>query len=130
MAKDTTHAIGKRKNSVARVYIKEGEGKITVNKKPFDTYFGRETLKMIIQQPLKLVDALGKFDVKVNVYGGGVSGQAGAIRHAISRALEKFNSENRPKLKRAGLLTRDAREVERKKYGRHKARKSVQFSKR
>lgn len=123
-------AIGRRKSSVARVFMKEGTGEITVNKRPLAEYFGRETLRMIVKQPLVLTDNVKSFDIMVNVNGGGVSGQAGAVRHAISRALENQDSELRPPLKKAGLLTRDAREVERKKYGRHKARKSVQFSKR
>jgi small subunit ribosomal protein S9 len=124
------HTIGRRKSSVARLYLSEGEGKITVNKRPFDEYFSRETLRMIVQQPLAKLDALEKFDIILNVKGGGTSGQAGAARHALSRALSEFDTENRTPLKREGWRTRDAREVERKKYGRHKARKKPQFSKR
>ncbi len=123
-------AIGRRKKSVARVYLREGKGEFVVNKTPVSDYFGRETLKMIVNQPLVLTDGLEKFDILVNVNGGGVSGQAGAIRHGLSRALTLHESENRPVLKKEGLLTRDARAVERKKYGRHKARKKPQFSKR
>jgi small subunit ribosomal protein S9 len=125
-----THAIGRRKEAVARVFLKPGKGDITVNKTKFEDYFGLETLKMIVVRPLKEADALDKFDVKVTVAGGGKSGQAGAIRLGISRALIMINPENRPPLKKLGLLTRDPREVERKKYGRHKARKRPQFSKR
>lgn len=123
-------AIGRRKTSVARVYLREGKGEFVVNKAPVSEYFGRETLKMIVNQPLALTENLDKFDILVNVSGGGTSGQAGAIRHGISRALTLHESESRPALKKEGFLTRDARAVERKKYGRHKARKKPQFSKR
>jgi small subunit ribosomal protein S9 len=128
----TTQSIttGRRKESVARVRIAPGTGNITVNGRPLDEYFGRETSKMILVEPLKLVDQMGKLDVVVNANGGGLSGQAGAIRHGISRALVTFNPEWRPVLKKAGFLTRDARAVERKKYGRPGARKRFQFSKR
>jgi small subunit ribosomal protein S9 len=128
----TTQSIttGRRKESVARVRIAPGTGNITVNGRPLDEYFGRETSKMILVEPLKLVDQMGKLDVFVNANGGGLSGQAGAIRHGISRALSTFNPEWRPVLKKAGFLTRDARAVERKKYGRPGARKRFQFSKR
>jgi small subunit ribosomal protein S9 len=121
---------GRRKESVARVRIVPGTGSITVNGRSLDEYFGRETSKMILVEPLKLVDQMGKMDVFVNANGGGLSGQAGAIRHGISRALSTMNPEWRPVLKKAGFLTRDARAVERKKYGRPGARKRFQFSKR
>ena len=121
---------GRRKESVARVRITPGTGTITVNGRPLDAYFGRETSKMILVEPLKLVDQVGKLDILVNTHGGGHSGQAGAIRHGISRALVAFNPEWRPVLKKAGFMTRDARAVERKKYGRPGARKRFQFSKR
>lgn len=131
--KDTSSiaAVGKRKRAVARVYLKPGSGKIVVNSLSYEEYFGRATSNMIIRQPLELLEQLENFDVKVNVVGGGKSGQAGAIRHGISRALSLHNREEfRSPLKSAGFLTRDSREVERKKYGRHKARKKPQFSKR
>jgi small subunit ribosomal protein S9 len=121
---------GRRKESVARVRIVPGTGTITVNERTLDDYFGRETAKMILVEPLKLVDQMGKLDIFVNVHGGGLSGQAGAIRHGITRALCDFNPEYRPVLKKAGFITRDARAVERKKYGRPGARKRFQFSKR
>ncbi len=121
---------GRRKESVARVRILPGNGTITINERTLDAYFGRETAKMILVEPLKLVDQMGKLDVFVNVHGGGLSGQAGAIRHGITRALCDFNPEFRPVLKKAGFITRDARAVERKKYGRPGARKRFQFSKR
>ena len=121
---------GRRKESVARVRIAPGTGNITINGRVIDAYFGRETSKMILVEPLKLVDQMGKLDVAVNAHGGGLSGQAGAIRHGISRALCTFNPEWRPVLKKAGFLTRDARAVERKKYGQPGARKRFQFSKR
>jgi small subunit ribosomal protein S9 len=121
---------GRRKESVARVRILPGNGTITINERTLDDYFGRETAKMILVEPLKLVDQIGKLDVLVNVHGGGLSGQAGAIRHGITRALCDYNPEFRPVLKKAGFITRDARAVERKKYGRPGARKRFQFSKR
>jgi small subunit ribosomal protein S9 len=121
---------GRRKESVARVRITPGNGTITINERTLDDYFGRETAKMILVEPLKLVDQMGKLDVLVNVHGGGLSGQAGAIRHGITRALCEYNPEFRPVLKKAGFVTRDARAVERKKYGRPGARKRFQFSKR
>jgi small subunit ribosomal protein S9 len=121
---------GRRKESVARVRLVPGTGTIIVNGRPLDEYFGRETSKMILVEPLKLVDQMGKMDVFVNANGGGLSGQAGAIRHGISRALVGLNPEWRPVLKKAGFLTRDARAVERKKYGQPGARKRFQFSKR
>ncbi len=121
---------GRRKESVARVRLAPGTGTITINGRTMDQYFGRETSKMILVEPLKLVDQMGKLDVFVNAHGGGLSGQAGAIRHGISRALCELNPEFRPVLKKAGFMTRDARAVERKKYGRPGARKRFQFSKR
>ena len=121
---------GRRKESVARVRLAPGTGNITINDRTLDEYFGRETSKMILVEPLKLVDQMGKLDVAVNVHGGGLSGQAGAIRHGITRALCEYNPEFRPVLKKAGFITRDARAVERKKYGRPGARKRFQFSKR
>lgn len=128
------HTIGRRKTSVARVYLKAGAGSltdnaITVNAKPMDEYFERETSRMVVRQPLNLVGDK-KFEIKVNVCGGGKSGQAGAVRLGIARALVKFDQENRGPIKAEGFLSRDAREVERKKYGRHKARKRPQYSKR
>ncbi|KAB2320276.1 30S ribosomal protein S9 [Betaproteobacteria bacterium SCN1] len=124
------YGTGRRKESVARVFIKAGSGKIVVNDKPVDEYFSRETGRMIVRQPLVLTDSLNKFDIMVNVSGGGESGQAGAVRHGITRALIDFSAEMKPTLKAAGLVTRDAREVERKKVGFHKARRRKQFSKR
>jgi small subunit ribosomal protein S9 len=121
---------GRRKESVARVRLTPGTGNITINDRTLDEYFGRETSKMILVEPLKLVDQMGKLDVFVRVHGGGLSGQAGAIRHGITRALCEYNGEYRPVLKKAGFITRDARAVERKKYGRPGARKRFQFSKR
>ena len=129
--KDTsTPATGRRKSSVARVHITEGTGKITINNKDIETYFGLDTLKQIVRQPLVLTNNADKLDIFVNVYGGGVSGQAGAIRHAISRALVKADETTKPEIKSAGFLTRDARVKERKKYGLKKARKAPQFRKR
>jgi len=125
-----TPATGRRKSAIARVRLVTGNGKITINKRDIEEYFGLDTLKQIVRQPLVLANALDKFDVFVTVNGGGISGQAGAIRHGIARALVKFSEENKPVLKTAGLLTRDPRMKERKKYGLHKARKAVQFSKR
>jgi small subunit ribosomal protein S9 len=124
------YGTGRRKESVARVFMKAGSGKIVVNDKPVDEYFSRETGRMIVRQPLVLTDNLNKFDIMVNVAGGGESGQAGAVRHGITRALIDFSAEMKPALKAAGLVTRDAREVERKKVGFHKARRRKQFSKR
>ena len=124
------YGTGRRKSSVARVFIKEGSGKIVVNDKPVDEYFSRETGRMIVRQPLVLTENLNTFDIMVNVAGGGESGQAGAVRHGITRALIEFSPEMKPVLKAAGLVTRDAREVERKKVGFHKARRRKQFSKR
>jgi small subunit ribosomal protein S9 len=130
MATQANITVGRRKESVARVRLVPGTGNITINGRTMDVYFGRETSKMILVEPLKLVDQMGKLDVFVNAAGGGLSGQAGAIRHGISRALCDLNPEYRPVLKKAGFLTRDARAVERKKYGRPGARKRFQFSKR
>ena len=123
-------ATGRRKTSAARVIIRPGTGLLTVNGRPVEQYFGRETSKMILLQPLQLVEQVGKLDISVNVRGGGLSGQAGAIRHGITRALMAYNSEFRPVLKKAGFVTRDARAVERKKYGQPGARKRFQYSKR
>jgi len=130
MAEQKFYATGKRKTSIARVWMKPGSGEIVVNKRPLDVFFGRETSKMVIHQPLELTDNMGKFDISVNVSGGGISGQAGAIRHGITKALLDVNPELRGVLKQAGLITRDSRIKERKKYGRAGARKSFQFSKR
>jgi small subunit ribosomal protein S9 len=130
MATQANITVGRRKEAVARVRLTPGTGNITVNGRTMDEYFGRETSKMILVEPLKLVDQMGKVDVAVNAAGGGLSGQAGAIRHGISRALCELNPEWRSILKKAGFLTRDARAVERKKYGRPGARKRFQFSKR
>ena len=130
MATQAQINVGRRKESVARVRLVPGTGNVTINGRTMDEYFGRETSKMILIEPLKLVDQLGKVDVFVTANGGGLSGQAGAIRHGISRALCDLNAEFRPVLKKAGFLTRDARAVERKKYGRPGARKRFQFSKR
>jgi small subunit ribosomal protein S9 len=130
MATQANITVGRRKESVARVRLVPGTGNVTINGRSMDQYFGRETSKMILIEPLKLVDQLGKVDVLVTANGGGLSGQAGAIRHGISRALCDLNAEFRPILKKAGFLTRDARAVERKKYGRPGARKRFQFSKR
>ena len=131
MAKTTSYyGTGRRKTSVARVYLVSGKGEITINKRPIDEYFGLETLKVIVRQPLVATDTLGKFDVKVSVKGGGTTGQAGAIRHGISRALCEADADFRPVLKKEGFLTRDPRMKERKKYGLKKARRAPQFSKR
>jgi small subunit ribosomal protein S9 len=130
MATQANINVGRRKESVARVRLVPGTGSITINGRPMDDYFGRETSKMILVEPLKLVDQMGKLDVLATARGGGLSGQAGAIRHGISRALCELNPEFRPILKKAGFMTRDARAVERKKYGRPGARKRFQFSKR
>ncbi len=123
-------ATGKRKSSVARVRLQLGEGEIVVNARPLDTYFGRETSRMIVHQPFEITSTLNQYRVDVNVQGGGVAAQAVAIRHGITRALMQANPELRSPLKKAGFVTRDPREVERKKYGRHKARKRPQYSKR
>lgn len=130
MADIEYNATGRRKSSVAQVFIKPGSGAITVNKKPLNQYFPYETMKMIVQQPLNVAAVSGKYDITVRVTGGGFSGQASAVRHGIARALVKMNSDFRGKLKKEGLLTRDPRVVERKKYGQKGARKRFQFSKR
>lgn len=130
MTENKYYSTGRRKTSVARVYLKPGEGRILINRKDADEYLMRETLKMIIMQPFELTGTTGQFDVQVNVSGGGISGQAGAIKHGISRALLKVSEDYRKPLKKAGYLTRDAREVERKKYGQRGARARFQFSKR
>jgi small subunit ribosomal protein S9 len=124
------YGTGRRKSATARVYLRPGKGEFKVNKRPIESYFPNETLRMIIRQPLQLTDTLNKLDVLVNVDGGGMAGQSGAVRHGIARALLEFNTELRKKLKRAGLLTRDPRAKERKKYGQKGARKRFQFSKR
>ena len=124
------YATGKRKDAVARVWVKRGSGRITVNDKEYTEYFGRPVLQMIIRQPILLTDRNGQFDISATVSGGGLSGQAGALRHGISKALTYYEPGLRPILKRNGFLTRDARVVERKKYGKRKARRSFQFSKR
>tara|TARA_B100000700_G_scaffold329237_1_gene450110 strand:- start:1716 stop:2117 length:402 start_codon:yes stop_codon:yes gene_type:complete len=133
MAKKTIvqyYGTGRRKGSVARVFLRPGKGDIKINKIPVDTYFGRETLKMVLRQPLELTDSVEKFDIIINVKGGGLSGQAGAIRHGISRALLLAMEDSRAVLKKARMLTRDSRKVERKKYGQPGSRKKYQFSKR
>ena len=127
---ETYYGTGRRKSSTARVYITSGKGEISINKRPLDEFFGRETARMIVRQPLKLAEMEGKLDINVTVSGGGISGQAGAIRHGITRALMQYDEELRLPLRRAGFVTRDARKVERKKFGLHKARKAPQFSKR
>ena len=130
MAKAKYYGTGRRKSSIARVYLVPGTGKITINKRDMDNYFGLETLKLIVRQPLNITETQDKFDVMVNVKGGGFTGQAGAIRHGISRALLQADAEYRPTLKKAGFLTRDPRMKERKKYGLKAARRAPQFSKR
>ena len=130
MAEAYNYGTGRRKTSAARVFLKTGSGEIIVNGKLLDEYFGRETARMIVRQPLEVVDATDRFDIKVTVKGGGGSGQAGAIRHGISRALVEYDETLRVPLRKAGFLTRDAREVERKKVGLRKARKRPQYSKR
>ena len=130
MAEQKFYATGKRKTSIARVWMKPGTGVITVNKRSLDDFFGRETSKMVVRQPLELTDNMGKFDISVNVCGGGASGQAGAIKHGITKALLEADPELRDVLKKAGFITRDSRVKERKKYGRAAARRSFQFSKR
>ena len=129
-ATEQYYATGRRKTSTARVYLRPGKGDIKINKSTLEQYFGRETARMLVRQPLELVEALDKFDVFVNVAGGGISGQAGAIRHGITRALMEYDETLRPALRKAGFVTRDARKVERKKVGLRKARRAPQFSKR
>jgi small subunit ribosomal protein S9 len=130
MADIQYYGTGRRKTSTARVYLRPGSGSIQVNKREFNNYFPNEALQMIIRQPLSLTDTMGKFDILVNVDGGGSAGQAGAVRHGITRALMEFNADLRPTLKKAGLVTRDPRQKERKKYGQKGARARFQFSKR
>ncbi len=130
MAEDLIYATGRRKTSVARVYLKRGQGAIRINDRLLEDYFGRETARMIVHQPFHVTRTLGDFDIVANVKGGGSSGQAGALRHGITRALMQVDEAYRVPLKKAGYVTRDPRAVERKKYGRHKARKRPQFSKR
>ncbi len=130
MAQNNIHAVGRRKKAVARVRLVPGEGNIVINKRDINDYFGLETLKMTVRQPLVLTNSGSEFDVLVNVHGGGYTGQAGAIRHGISRALVKANPQLRPEIKKAGFLTRDPRMKERKKYGLKGARRAPQFSKR
>ena len=124
------YGTGRRKSSTARVFLSRGNGDIVINRRPLDQYFGRETARMVIRQPLEVADMLGKVDIKVNVSGGGNTGQAGAIRHGITRALLQYDEMLRPALRKAGFVTRDSRKVERKKVGLHKARKRPQYSKR
>ncbi len=130
MVGEYNYGTGRRKSSVARVFIKTGSGKFVVNGKPLDQYFARETGRMVVRQPLELTNNLERFDIMVNVHGGGETGQAGAVRHGLTRALIDFDDTLKPVLSKAGLVTRDAREVERKKVGLHKARRGTQYSKR
>ena len=130
MADTQFYGTGRRKTSTARVFMKPGKGDITVNNKPLDTFFGRKTAQMIVRQPLELMQVTDKFDVNVTVKGGGTTGQAGAIRHGLTRALMQYDESMRPTLRKAGFVTRDAREVERKKVGLRKARRATQYSKR
>jgi len=130
MAEQQYYGTGRRKSAVARVYLKRGKGNIVVNGKPVDVFFSRETGRMVVRQPLELVDHINTFDINVNVCGGGESGQAGAVRHGITRALIQYDAELKSALSNAGFVTRDAREVERKKVGLHSARRRKQFSKR
>ena len=131
MAKvEQIHAVGRRKSSTARVYMQAGKGQIIINGRELSQYFGRKTAQMVVRQPLELTESVEKFDIKVTVAGGGITGQSGAIRHGITRALMKHDEALRPALRQAGFVTRDARQVERKKVGLHKARKRPQFSKR
>ncbi|GLP95811.1 30S ribosomal protein S9 [Paraferrimonas sedimenticola] len=130
MAENQYYGTGRRKSSTARVFVKAGSGNITVNNRSLDVYFGRETARMVVRQPLELVELLEKLDITVTVKGGGTTGQAGAIRHGITRALMQYDESLRPSLRKAGFVTRDARRVERKKVGLRKARRRPQFSKR
>ena len=130
MAANQYYGTGRRKNSTARVFIKQGTGQMTINGRTLEQYFGRPTSRMIVAQPLELLDMVGKFDIYVTVSGGGISGQAGAIRHGLTRALMQYDESFRPALRKAGYVTRDARAVERKKVGLHKARKRPQYTKR
>ena len=129
-SKDRAYATGKRKNSIARVWIKRGKGEITINGKKLDKYFSRPVLQMIVNQPIEVIQSAGSYEIKATVKGGGLSGQAGALRHGISKALSLYDNSLRPVLKKVGFLTRDSRVVERKKFGLAKARRSYQFSKR
>ncbi len=130
MATDIYYSTGRRKSSAARVFMERGDGNITINNRTLEQYFGRETGRMVVRQPLETVDLLGQMDINITVKGGGITGQAGAIRHGITRALIEYDETLRQPLRQAGFVTRDAREVERKKVGLHKARKRPQFSKR
>ena len=130
MATEQYYGTGRRKSSAARVYLTKGTGTITINNRPIDEFFGRETACMIVRQPLEKVEMIDMFDIRATVAGGGISGQAGAIRLGITRALMEYDGDLRPTLRKAGFVTRDAREVERKKVGLHKARKATQYSKR
>ena len=130
MASQHNYGTGRRKSSTARVFLRKGEGRITINGRPLDEFFGRETARMIVRQPLELTQTTDKFDVVVTASGGGTTGQAGAIRLGVARALVEYDESLKSPLRRAGLMTRDAREVERKKVGLHKARRATQFSKR
>ena len=129
-SKERTYATGKRKNSIARVWLKRGKGEITINGKTLDKYFSRPVLQMIVNQPIEVIESTGSYEIKATVKGGGLSGQAGALRHGISKALSLYDNSLRPVLKKVGFLTRDSRVVERKKFGLAKARRSYQFSKR
>jgi len=130
MPANTNYGTGRRKSSTARVHLRPGTGKIRINDRTIEEFFGRETARMIVRQPLELVQMADRFDVEANVDGGGITGQAGAIRHGLTRALMEYDEARRPPLRAAGFVTRDAREVERKKVGLHKARRAPQFSKR
>jgi small subunit ribosomal protein S9 len=130
MSTETYYGTGRRKTSTARVFLRSGKGDITVNNRPLDLFFGRQTARMIVRQPLEVASLEGNFDISVTVSGGGTTGQAGAIRHGLTRALLAYNEELRPTLRQAGFVTRDARKVERKKVGLRKARRATQFSKR
>jgi small subunit ribosomal protein S9 len=130
MATEQYYGTGRRKSSKARVFLTKGKGEITINNRPIDEFFGRETACMVVRQPLEIMEVTDQFDVKATVAGGGITGQAGAIRLGITRALMEYDGDFRPTLRKAGFVTRDAREVERKKVGLHKARKATQYSKR
>ncbi len=130
MADTQYYGTGRRKSATARVFLKSGQGNIMINNRPLDQYFGRETARMVVRQPLEKIEQLNQFDIHATVKGGGTTGQAGAIRHGITRALIEYNEELRPVLRKAGYVTRDARKVERKKVGLHKARRAPQYSKR
>ena len=130
MTTERYYGTGRRKTSTARVYLSPGKGEITVNNRPLDVFFGRKTARMIVRQPLQVADAMDRFDVNIRVHGGGITGQAGAIRHGVTRALLQYDDNLRSPLRRAGFVTRDARKVERKKVGLRKARRATQYSKR